>query len=122
MENGHHDNNTEPNEPECSPEPMSVPDEPPERERLARPSRWVNLFDEARAARGTWRRTVATFSKSTASQVASDIRMAHRRDPAKMRIRGLHRYERWEAICGPSPHGPAGRYCIWLRYLGPSSN
>jgi hypothetical protein len=87
---------------------------PPQRQRT-RFSLWEALFDECRAYMGEWRRTNQSFSKSTATQLASDIRNAYRRESVKARLKGLRSDERWDAAWGV---GEDGEYYIWLKYLG----
>lgn len=86
---------------------------PPQRQRT-RFSLWEALFDECRAYMGEWRRTAQSFSKSTATQLASDIRNAYRRDVVKSRLKGLAADERWDAAWGEDD----GRYYLWIKYLG----
>lgn len=99
-------------------EEYTIPELPPE---IIRPrvSKWRDLFEECRAKPGRWRRTKESFQRSTAAQIASDVRNAWKRDPVKMRMRGLIAGERWEAVCGPSPEGTdPDRHYLWLRYMG----
>lgn len=97
----------------------TVPEMPPESARPWRVSKWRDLFDECRAEPGVWRRTKESFKPTTAAQIASDVRNSWKRDPAKMRMRGLGAEERWEAVAGPSPEGvEPGRHFLWLRYMG----
>src|SRR5947207_3994929 len=96
----------------------TVASEPPEREDVPRRSRWAELFDECRLRPNEWRKICPPMSKSTASQIASDLRNVHRRDPEKSRLHGLRGGERWEAIWAQEPddterHG----YFVWLRYV-----
>lgn len=88
--------------------------QPPQRQRT-RFSLWEALFAECRNFMGEWRRTGQSFSKSTATQLASDIRNAYRRDTVKARLKGLESDERWDAAWGV---GEDGEYYIWLKYLG----
>lgn len=84
-----------------------------------RRSYWSGLFAECRACPGEWRRTMRPLGAATAAQVASDLRNAAHRDPAKMRVRGLLAGERWEAVWAPDPAGDDPARCfIWLRCLG----
>jgi hypothetical protein len=99
-------------------EGLTVPSTPPVPNRSQRRSKWAALFDECRERPGVWRRTVEHFRPTTAAQIASDIRNAWRRDPKKMRLRGLLEGERWEAVWGPAPEAADPEQCyIWLRYL-----
>lgn len=95
---------------------------PPARhETIQKRSRWADLFAEARAFPGEWRRMIEPMKKSTASQCASDIRNAHTRDLSKSRVRGLLPTDRWEAAWGrvKSDKNPEHFY-VWLRYIGPT--
>jgi hypothetical protein len=99
-------------------ESWTVPSTPPVPGRSQRRSKWAALFDECREQPGVWRRTVEHFRPTTASQIASDIRNAWRRDPKKMRLRGLLEGERWEAVWGPAQEAADPEACfIWLRFL-----
>lgn len=99
-------------------ESLTVPSTPPVPNRSQRRSKWAALFDECREEPGVWRRTVEHFRPTTASQIASDIRNAWRRDPKKMRLRGLLEGERWEAVWGPAPEAADPEQCfIWLRFI-----
>lgn len=87
---------------------------PPQQQRT-RFSLWEALFAECRNYMGEWRRTGHSFSKSTATQLASDIRNAYRRDPDSARLKGLNADERWDASWGMADDG---EFYIWLKYLG----
>lgn len=89
-------------------------DAPPQQQRR-RFSMWEALFGECRNYMGEWRRTNQSFSKSTATQLASDIRNAYKRETVKSRLRGLNADERWDAAWG---EGSDGQYYLWLKYLG----
>ena len=100
----------------------TVPSTPPVTDRSQRRSKWAELFEECREVPGVWRRTIQSFNNATAAQIASDVRSAWRRDPAKMRMRGLRAGERWEVVSGPDPDGSEpGRHFLWLRFLGADS-
>ena len=86
---------------------------PPQTHRR-RFSLWEALFEECRNYAGEWRRTNQAFSKSTATQLASDIRNAHKRDFVKSRLRGLQPDERWDAAWGEQD----GEFYLWIKYLG----
>jgi hypothetical protein len=61
------------------------------------------------------------MKRSTAAQVASDIRNAHTRDLAKSRLRGLLTTDRWEAAWGQVDSDPnPEHYYVWLKYLTPT--
>jgi hypothetical protein len=92
---------------------------PPTRAVRQKRSRWAELFAECRSEPGEWRRTVEWFSKTTAGQIASDIRSAHGRDLAKSRLRGLLETDRWEAVWGLDSTDPdPSHHYVWLRYVG----
>lgn len=111
------DNTNSSDQPEET-ERLTVPSTPPVPNRSQRRSKWAALFDECREQPGVWRRTVEHFRPTTASQIASDIRNAWRRDPKKMRLRGLEKGERWEAVWGPAAETADPDECfIWLRLI-----
>jgi hypothetical protein len=85
---------------------------PPPRPPLKRrPSQWAQIFDECRAHPGEWRRVDIPLKKSTVSQVASDVRNAHKRDEDK-RMTGLEADEMWDATWGVVE----GEHYVWLCY------
>jgi hypothetical protein len=86
---------------------------PPARQR-ERFSMWEALFDECRRFEGEWRRAKIPMKRSTASQLASDIRNAHLRSAVKSRLKGLKPNERWESAWGEE--GEA--FYVWIRYVG----
>ncbi|CAB4890367.1 unannotated protein [freshwater metagenome] len=57
------------------------------------------------------------YTRATASQIASDIACAHRRDPALHRVRGMFAAEQWEAIWAPAENGPPGDHVVWVRLV-----
>lgn len=82
-------------------------------------SRWAELFAEAREHPHTWRRIIEPMRRSTAAQVASDIRNAHTRDLAKSRLRGLLPTDQWEAAWGQVADDPdPEHFYVWLQYIG----
>jgi hypothetical protein len=87
---------------------------PPPSKQRTRFSLWNELFAECREHPEEWRRTLNPLSRSTAAQLASDIRNAYRRDLGKSRVRGMLPGERWDAAWGEIN----GQYFIWLKYLG----
>jgi hypothetical protein len=106
------------NEPK-GPPTYTTPSDPPQCERRQRRSWWADVLDECRNASDQWRRTHMTFSRSTASQLASDIRNGPNRDVRKARVRGLLPGERWETRWGKvSDDDGVERYAIWLKYIG----
>lgn len=99
----------------------TMADTPPPITKEPRRSMWTELFNECRGFAGQWRRTTRSFSQKSAAQYSSDIRNAHRRDPASMRMRGLRQGEGWEAVWGPDPTQPDPERCyIWLRQTRPA--
>jgi hypothetical protein len=78
------------------------------------------VFAEARRHPGEWRRILEPLKKSTAAQIASDIRNAHTRDPRNHRLRGFIEGDQFEAVWGEQERG-AGVYFVWIRYVGRTS-
>lgn len=57
--------------------------------------------------------------KSTAAQIASDIRNIHRRDARKSRLRGFEAGDKFEAVWGNDPaDDDTEHYYLWLRFDG----
>jgi hypothetical protein len=79
---------------------------------------WPDALTECRRHPGQWRRLDRRFSRSTAKQVASDLRRAHHR--ATVRVTGLLVGDVWETAYGEAENGDSGCYALWVRYLGPS--
>lgn len=98
---------------------------PPPSENAQRRSRWAELFEECREDPGEWRQVMDPLKKSTASQIASDVRNVHKRDPQSARLRGLKRNEQWDALWARDPTEKTkngGRdHFVWLKYLGPTN-
>lgn len=92
-------------------------EEPPEVNGWVRRSFWVKALEAARL-HDSWVRVHRLYTEKTASQIASDLRSAHRRTDDNVRVRGVLPGERWDARWGVSPDGPNGQYAIWVRYLG----
>ena len=92
----------------------TTPSEPPSKRQKSRFSKWEELFEECRDDVGVWRRVNVAMTKSTATQLASDIRNAHSRTATKARLRGLRTDERWDAQWGEAD----GNHYIWLCHLG----
>lgn len=100
--------------------PYTIASAPPTPDSTHRRSRWADLFEECRNHPGEWRRMIEPMKRSTAAQIASDIRNSYRRDPDKSRLRGLLATDRWETTWGPDPSEDDPEKCfIWLRYIGP---
>lgn len=94
-------------------------EDPPEVNGWSRRSFWVKALEAARR-HDSWVRVHRLYTEKTASQIASDLRSAHRRTEDNVRVRGVLPGERWDARWGVSPDGPNGQYAIWVRYLGTS--
>lgn len=99
-------------------EAFTVASNPPTSERRQRRSRWAALFAECRSCPGEWRRIVDPMKRSSAYQIASDLRSAHRRAPDKYRMRGLLPGDRWEAVADTLEGEDADHVYVWLRYVG----
>lgn len=94
---------------------------PPTQKETQRRSRWADLFAECRNAPGEWRRIKEPLKRSTAAQIASDIRNVHRRETQKTRLRGFLPGDHWEAVWGNGPDDPEKKnFYIWPRYIGPA--
>ena len=95
---------------------------PPPQKQRRRFSMWEALFDECRKFEGEWRRTATPLSKSTAAQLASDIRNAYKREFVKSRLKGLGPDERWDAAWGPGTDGKGNEsddeFYVWTKYMG----
>jgi len=96
----------------------TVASTPPMDASSQRRSYWAELFEECRSHPNQWRRTVRSFSRSTAAQIASDVRNMDRRDPSKFRLRGFKPGDRWEAVWGVEVEASTpGEFFLWLRFL-----
>lgn len=99
-------------------ERQTIPSTPPQALRPQRRSYWPSVLEEARLLQGQWVRTVKTFGRSTAQQLASDIRNSHRREPAKFRIRGVKPGEIWDAQWGRADVNAQDEECVvWIRLV-----
>ncbi|MFM8856578.1 MAG: hypothetical protein ACKOI2_05120 [Actinomycetota bacterium] len=98
-------------------DPQVTVEDPPEVNGWSRRSFWVKALEAARR-HDSWVRVHRLYTEKTASQIASDLRSAHRRTDNNVRVRGVLPGERWDARWGASPDGPSGQYAIWVRYLG----
>lgn len=96
-------------------EELTVSTEGPPRQQRQRFSMWEELFEECRAHQGKWRRTKNYMRKSSAAQLSSDIRNAHKRESAKSRLHGLRANEVWDAAWG---EGEEGKFYLWIKYDG----
>ena len=95
---------------------------PPPQKQRRRFSMWEALFEECREYEGEWRRTATPLSKSTAAQLASDIRNAYKREFVKSRLKGLAPDERWDAAWGPGTDGKGNEsddeFYVWIKFMG----
>jgi hypothetical protein len=94
-----------------------TPEDPPDPNNWQRRSFWVMALESARQ-HATWVRVHRLYTAKTASQIASDLRSAHRRQQDNVRVRGVLPGERWDARWGASPDGPSDQFCIWVRLVG----
>lgn len=94
-----------------------TPEDPPDPSGWQRRSFWVMALESARQ-HPSWVRVHRLYTAKTASQIASDLRSAHRRQQNNVRVRGVLPGERWDARWGASPDGPPGQFCIWVRLIG----
>jgi hypothetical protein len=109
-------------EPPLGPNPLVIPLDLEKQPRMRRTrSVWPRRLDEARSRPGSWMCVVEPMTRSTASQIASEIRHSYHRDLAKLRITGLIEGERWEAEWGRTAVDPnPDHYYVWLRWVSPS--
>jgi hypothetical protein len=99
-------------------ERLTVRSTPPDRRKYQKRAYWPGVFAEARECPGVWVRTGKWFNRSTAAQVASDVRNAHTRDAGKMRVKGTLPGERWETRWDNDPADPDVEHLyIWLRLV-----
>jgi hypothetical protein len=82
--------------------------------RQRRWSFWCRTFELARS-RNDWSLVARSYTRSTAAQLASDIKNAHRREDEYQRVRGIVPGELWQARWEPANDGAAGRYVVWIR-------
>jgi hypothetical protein len=96
----------------------SAPPVPVPSRRVGRKS-WETRLSQTRARQGEWVRVVEPMTKPTASQIASDIRRSHERDPGTIRVNGILPGEKWEAVYRNDPIDPDdSHFYVWLRWLG----
>lgn len=100
-------------------ERLTIRSAPPNVRTRQRRAFWPGVLAEARECPGEWVRTDKWFNRSTAAQVASDIRNAHHRDMKKVRISGLRSGDLWDTRWGNDPtDGDVDHFYIWLRFDG----
>ncbi|CAB4365392.1 unannotated protein [freshwater metagenome] len=97
---------------------FTVASEPPTCDRRQRRSRWAALFAECRSRPGEWRQIREPMKPSSAHQIASDLRSAHRRAPDKSRMRGILLGDRWETVADTLPGESTDQVYVWLRFVG----
>ena len=86
--------------------------------RRGRRTLWPERLDVGRANPGEWIRVTEPFARTTAAQLASDLRNAHTRNPRTMRVRGAAAGERWETVWGPLDDATeSGEFFIWFRLV-----
>lgn len=86
--------------------------------RRGRRTMWPDRLDVGRANPGVWIRVTEPFSRTTAAQLASDLRNAHTRNPRTMRVRGIATGERWETVWGSlDDASDPDEFFIWFRLV-----
>jgi hypothetical protein len=86
--------------------------------RRGRRTLWPERLNVGRANAGVWIRVTEPLSRSTASQLASDLRNSHTRNPRTMRVRGVLPCERWETVWGPlDDAAEPTEFFIWFRLV-----
>ncbi len=96
----------------------TTPNEPPDETPWKRRSFWVKVLAEVRGKPGVWHRVDRLYTKSTASQIASDLRSSHRRE--SVRVKGVLDGEQWDARAEESPEGPKDQFTIWVKLISGS--
>lgn len=106
---------TTPERPSATAAPARFDVEPPATiQRRRSGAVWAKVFEAARRAPGEPMLVDISLSKSSVTQLASDIRNAHRPEKPKARLASLRRDERWDAVWGPHE----GAYKVWITYRG----
>ena len=95
---------------------------PPTSTPWKRRSFWVVALGEIREVPQKWHRVERLYTKSTAQQIASDVRCAHLRPASVHRVRGFEPDEIWESKWIPTTGGAPGDCEVWVRYLGEKFN
>jgi len=76
---------------------------------------WPRRFADARRHRGEWVKVVTPMTRSTAAQLASDIRRIGLRDAKSIRVKGFLDGERWEAVFANDSADPnTEHFYIWI--------
>ena len=81
-----------------------------------RNSFWRRSFDAARVV-DDWFRVERLYARTTAAQIASDIRRAHLDGRQSVRTQGIRRGERWEAKWVDISTGAPGDCEVWIRLV-----
>lgn len=81
-----------------------------------RNSFWRRAFDTARLV-GDWHRVDKVYTRSTAAQIASDIRRAHVNGRRSIRTQGIRPGEIWEARWVDTRSGAPGDCEVWIRLV-----
>ena len=101
---------------------LTIKSEPPIAPGRQTRSRWPAIFEEARTEPGIWRMVNIPMTGNSALQIASDIRRAAHRNPAKSRFGAQLQGETWDATHGKLETDPdPNHFYIWLRYIGPTT-
>ena len=106
--------------PETAKQPTShtIQSEPPSRKPNQRRSPWRVILADSRRLECEWLRVAEPMTRSTASQIASDLRCAHRREPSKLRITGVLAGDRWDAQWANDEADPdRANFYVWLRWV-----
>ena len=96
----------------------TIPSEPPARKPSQRRSPWTVILADSRRQPCEWLRVAEPMTRSTATQVASDLRCAHRREPSKFRVKGVLAGDRWETQWAHDEADPdTTNFYVWLRWV-----
>ena len=103
--------------------PVAVESLPPKvcRSRRVGLGVWPARLALARSKPGAWFRTSTPMTRSTASQVASDLRCSFRRRLGSIRVSGVLAGERWEAEYGNDlSDSDLSHFYVWFRFVSDS--
>ena len=104
-------------------QPVAVESTPPPTRKTECSNRrsWPARLSMARSKPTVWFRITDPLTKSSATQMASDLRNSHRRNLETLRTSGVITGERWEAESGrdPSDTDPTHFY-VWFRLVSPA--
>lgn len=83
---------------------------------------WPARLSTARSKPSVWFRITDPLTRSSALQMASDLRNSHRRKLETLRMAGVIEGERWEAEYGNDPSdGDPSHFYVWFRLVAPAS-